>query len=151
MTNDLTSSETVERLACANETRSQTRPHAPFITISEPEPLGVETAAALRALRDALDKAKTERDEARASVAELEGALKWRDVTDNDLEHRANEEARHGNREALEKMASMVLAAKELAHWVDERRHAPCERVDFYSEKIAGALVAFRAAENGET
>jgi hypothetical protein len=42
--------EAVERLARQNEKRQRTRPHAPMMTISEPEPLGVETAATLRAL-----------------------------------------------------------------------------------------------------
>jgi len=83
----------------------------------------------------------------------------------NDLEHSANEEARHGNREALEKMMHMVLAAKELADAV-EGLIAESEGVyglhlngdvapwsDLLSggcqEEWLSALAAFRDAENG--
>jgi hypothetical protein len=68
--------EEVERLARKNETRTQTRPHAPLMTISEPEPLGVETADTLRALRAALDAAETrERAAVAAKVQEMASQL----------------------------------------------------------------------------
>jgi len=62
-----------ERLARLNETRTQERPHAPLMTITEPEPLGRETADTLRALSARLAKVEKERDEARARVAAVLG------------------------------------------------------------------------------
>lgn len=47
-------------------------------------------------------------------------------------------------------MARIVLAAEELAYWVDKRRHSPGERVDFYNEKIAAASAAYRKAVGGK-
>lgn len=52
-----TSKEAVERLAHMNETRMYSRPLSPLMTVTEPEPLGVETAKMLRTLAAERDAA----------------------------------------------------------------------------------------------
>lgn len=66
-----TSKEAVERLAHMNETRMQTRVSAPFITVREPEPLGVETAKMLRALVAERDEAQLSDEGARMMLATI--------------------------------------------------------------------------------
>ena len=59
--------ESVERLARRNETRCQVTRQGLY-TLSEPEPLGVETADTLRALRASLDAAEADKQLAVAAA-----------------------------------------------------------------------------------
>lgn len=75
MTEIDTSRGEVENLARYNETREHKRPHTPLMTISEPEPIGVETAAMLRALLARVEQAERQRDA--AWNAAIEAAAQW--------------------------------------------------------------------------
>lgn len=66
-----TSKEAVERLAQMNETRMHSRPLSPFMTFTEPEPLGVETAKMLRALLAERDEAQLPDEVARMMLATI--------------------------------------------------------------------------------
>jgi hypothetical protein len=142
--------EAVERLARQNETRIQTRPHAPMMTISEPEPLGVETAGTLRALRAALDAAEARERAAWEAVKAIEAL---RDEAQAEIEKNARdfmpsrdvENLYLGRKIGLEMALAAIRALSDtdaLAEYVERVRVGERERA---SQKLLAIIAKHKA------